>query len=314
MNCLFATLLITLLASLAYASAAEDDAGPDALRELPNGDWLFDSGHYRLRFAKAHGYAGCEVRILVATGRRLDQFWSPDLTFDPMCRFFDNVAFTGEGVAEIQGYITMQNTFVRAERAEADGCPALVVKGHLQSRQDKSRGKVYFEKTLVFHRDHYGATLAVEVPAGSAYRYADVWWDVNDDWSDRYENSHGDWVPLRDRRADAPAPTGMETLRSVKELARGYGVWMAVAGPDEKILVSTADPAFMSLPHAGVSFYDGMDEPDQEPDKLKSHSCMALCLSSGTVEPRPFEPAAVTVHYRVHFIARSTYQGLYEPR
>lgn len=314
MNCFFGALLIGLLASLAYANAAEHDPGPDALRELANGDWLFDNGHYRLRFAKAYGYAGCEVQILAATGRRLDQFWSPDLTFDPMCRFFDNVAFTGEGMAEIQGYITMQNTFVRAERAAVDGHPALTVKGHLQSRQDQNCGKVYFEKTLVFHGDHYDATLVVKAPAGSAYRYADVWWDVNDDWSDRYENSHGDWIPLRDRRPDAPAPTGMETFRSVKELDRGYGVWMSVAGPHEKILVSTADPAFGSLPHAGASFYDGMDEPDREPDKLKSHSCMALCLSSGTVKPRPFEPAAITVRYSVHFVARSTYERLYEPR
>jgi len=287
---------------------------PADLAQAPNGDWVFENSRYRLRFAREHGYAACEVRILAATGTRLDQFWSRDLEFDPMCRFFDNIAFTGPDIVEIQGYVTMENAFVEAEATTVDGRPALIQKGRLQSRRDQSRGQVRFTKTLVFHHGHYEATLAVGAPAGSLFTYASVWWDLNDDWSNRYANSRGDWIELRDRRTDAPAPTGMETFRSLAELDCGYGVWMAVSGPREEILVAVSDPAFRALPHAGMSFYDGMDEPDKAPDKLKSHSCMALCLSSGTLEPRPFDPAEATVRYAVHFVARGTYEELYEGR
>ena len=282
------------------------------LRRADNGDWLFANGHYLLRFTRERGYAVTDVRITAATGRRLDQFWTPDLTFDPMCRCFDNLAFTGPDVAEIQGYVTMHNTFVKAEMRTLCGRPGLVQEGYLQRREDRAKGGVRFAKRLVFQADHYEVTLTVTTPEGSAFRYADIWWDVNDDWSDRYENSLGDWILLRDRTTDAPAPNGPETFRSMRELDRGYGVWMAVSGPDEKILVSTDDPAFKALPHAGLSFYDGMDEPDQAPEKYKSHSCMALCLSSGATAARPFEPTAVTVRYRVHFLARTSYEALYE--
>ncbi len=299
---------------LATSSEAIDMKNTSEWLQLQdNGDYLFDNGIYLLKFAKRHGYAGVEVRIPAASGKRLDQYWTPQYTFAPMCRFFDNIAFTGADVAEIQGYVTMNNTFVEARSATVDGQPALVQKGYLQVRKDASRGQVAFEKTLVFHRDHYDATLSVQVPDGARYRYADIWWDINDDWSNRYENSAGDWIRLRDRRADSPAPLGPESFRSCAELDRGYGVWMAVSGPREEILVTTNDNAFKSLPDSGVGFYDGEDEPDQEPDKYESHSCMSLDFIGGRTVPQLFQPTQITVTYSVFFIVRSTYEDLYEP-
>ncbi len=281
------------------------------LQRQDNGDFLFDNGFYLLKFAKRHGYAGVEVRILAATGKRLDQYWSPEFTFAPMCRFFDNIAFTGAEVAEIQGYLTMDNTFVEAHATTVDGRPALIQTGHLQSRGDKSQGQVSFEKALVFYADHYDATLSVQVPEGAKYRYADIWWDVNDDWSNRYENSAGDWLHLRNRRADSPSPLGPEAFRSCAELDRGYGIWLAVAGPREKILITINDETFKSLPDSGIGFYDGEDEPDQAPDKYESHSCMSLDFIGGRTVPQPFKPTSVTITYSVFFIARSTYDKLY---
>jgi len=308
-------LLVTFVAFLISPTYPEEAKMKDTsqwLQRQDSGDFLFDNGFYLLKFAKQHGYAGVEVRILAASGRRLDQYWTPEYTFAPMCRFFDNIAFTGAGVAEIQGYVTMDNTFVQAEAKTIHGQPALVQKGYLQSRSDKSQGQISFEKTLVFYEDHYDATLAVQTPEGARYRYADVWWDVNDDWSLRYENSAGDWILLRNRRADSPAPLGPEAFRSCAELDRGYGIWIAVSGPREEILITTNDATFQSLSHSGVSFFDGDDETKPE-DKYSSHSCMALCLSAGSTVPRPFEPSAVTITYSVYFVARSTYDDLYEP-
>jgi hypothetical protein len=88
---------------------------------------------------------------------------------------------------------------------------------------------------------------------------------------------------------------------------------MAVSGPREEILVTTNDSTFKSLPDAGVGFYDGEDEPDQEPDKYESHSCMALDFIGGHTVPQPFQPTQITIAYSVFFIARSTYKDLYEP-
>ncbi len=312
MKCLLAAVLISLLIAAADGSPGEVKQKSRWLQLQDDGDWVLDTGFYLLRFAKQHGYAGVEVRILAGSGKRLDQYWTPEYTFAPMCRFFDNIAFTGADVAEIQGYVTMHNTFVQAEAKTLHGQPALVQKGYLQSRRDQSQGRISFEKTLVFYADHYDATLAVQAPEGAAYRYADVWWDVNDDWSHRYHNSAGDWIRLRNRRADAPAPLGPECFRSCAELDRGYGIWIAVSGPREEILVTTNDATLKSLPHSGMSFFDG-DEETKPEDRYSSHSCMALCLSAGSTEPRPFEPRAVTITYSVHFIARSTYDDLYEP-
>ena len=59
MNCLFATLLVALLTSLAYANAAGDDAGEEALCELPNGDWLFDNGLF-CWFLRLCRFTGCK--------------------------------------------------------------------------------------------------------------------------------------------------------------------------------------------------------------------------------------------------------------
>ena len=303
--------MAALLISPAYGEGVKMKDVSQWLQRQATGDFLFDNGFYLLKFARRHGYAGVEVRIPAATGRRLDQYWTPEYTFAPMCRFFDNIAFTGKDVAEIQGYVTMDNTFVEAHATTVDGQPALTQKGYLQNRGDKSQGKVSFEKTLVFYQDHYDATLSVQVPEGARYRYADIWWDINDDWSNRYANSAGDWLRLRNRRADSPSPLGPEAFRSCAELDRGYGIWFAVSGPREEILITTNDEAFKSLPDAGIGFYDGEDEPDQAPDKYESHSCMSLDFIGGRTVPQPFEPTSLTITYSVFFIARSTYDKLY---
>lgn len=284
----------------------------DWVRKADNGDCVIDTGFYRLRLAREHGYAGVEVRITAATGQRLDQFWTPEYTFAPMCRFFDNIAFTGADVAEIQGYVTMRNTFVTAEPGTVEGQPALVLTGYLQRRSDHQKGAIEFSKTMVFFRDHYDVDLSVTAPEGAQYRYADVWWDINDDWSHKYENSAGDWIMLRDKRADCPCPLGPEAYRSPAQLERGYGIWMAVSGPREAILITSDDAAWKSLPNAGMSFFDGDDEKGPE-DEHSSHSCMALDLIGGHTKPVPFEPSSATVRYSVFFIARSTYSELFEP-
>lgn len=284
----------------------------DWVQKADNGDYVIDTGFYRLRLAREHGYAGVEVRITAATGRRLDQFWTPEYAFAPMCRFFDNIAFTGADVAEIQGYVTMKNTFVTAEARTVEGHPALVLTGHLQRRSDHQKGAIEFSKTMVFFRDHYDVDLSVTAPEGAQYRYADVWWDINDDWSHKYENSAGDWIMLRDKRADCPCPMGPEAYRSPEQLDRGYGIWMAVSGPRESILVTSNDAEWKSLPNAGMSFFDGDEEKGPE-DEHSSHSCMALDFIGGHTKPVAFEPSTATVRYSVYFIARSSYSELFEP-
>jgi hypothetical protein len=310
MGYVLATVLgIVLLAGTCAGSDAAEDGW---VSELPNGDYVIDTGFYRLKLARKHGYAGVEVRIHAATGWRLDQYWTPEYMFAPMCRFFDNIAFTGSEVAEIQGYVTMKNTFVEAEQKVIEGHPALVLTGNLQRRSDEEKGAIKFVKTMVFLEDHYDAVLSVTVPEGAAYRYADVWWDVNDDWSHKYENSAGDWIHLRDKRADCPCPLGPEAFRTCEELNRGYGMWMAVSGPRESILITSDCEEWQSLPNAGMSFFDGDEEKGPE-DEHSSHSCMSLDLIGGHTKPVVFEPRAATVSYSVYFIARSTYSELFEP-
>lgn len=306
---LAAALGATLL--VGSVAGAQADMG-DWVEQAGNGDYVIDTGFYRLRLAREHGYAGVEVRITAATGRRLDQFWTPEYTFSPMCRFLDNIAFTGADVAEIQGYVTMQNTFVTAEPGTVEGQPALVLTGHLQRRSDHQKGAIEFSKTMVFFRDHYDVDLSVTAPEGAQYRYADVWWDINDDWSHKYENSAGDWIMLRDKRADCPCPLGPEAYRSPAQLDRGYGIWMAVSGPRESILITSNDAEWMARPFTGMSFFDGDEEKGPE-DEHSSHSCMALDFIGGHTQPVPFEPLTATVRYSVHFIARSTYSELFEP-
>lgn len=278
------------------------------LEQTDNGDFICDTGHYMVRFAKKHGFAGIEVRIHTGTGDRLDQYWPPERTYHPMCRFFDNIAFTGADVAEIQGYLTMENSFVEAVARTVDGQPALVQSGHLQRRSDEGIGGVEFEKTIVFHEDHYDVLLNTVAPEGSEFRYANVWFDINDDWSNRFENSCGDILRLREGLADCtPA---VESYRSFAELDRGYGIWMAVSGASEEILVSTHDRILRSMPYGGFTFFDGPDEEKPE-DEHSSHSCMAIGLIAGRHEPVPMQPRSASVTYSVFFNARSSFDELY---
>jgi len=305
-------LIIAIVGCLCAAAAGKSvDIKPprEWLSQAANGDWVVDNGHYLLKFAKQHGYAGVEVRILAGTGERLDQYWTPELTFHPMCRFFDNISFMDAEGGEIQGYLTMENSFIKAEAKTRDGRPALVQKGYLQRRQDHSQGRIYFEKTMVFYEDHYEVELALQAPAGSQYRYADVWFDINDDWCHRYTNSAGDILRLRPSRADAQS--AYLTWRSIDQLDRGYGVWMSVSGPREEILIAFTDPEVLRpLPHAGITFFDGHDEGGDEPPN-SSHECMSLSLVGGISEVVDFEPHQLTFHYRVFLQARSDFEGLY---
>jgi len=312
----YSSTVILLLVMVSFANATpiipygDTSADQKGLNLQDNGDWLFANDRYLVRFAKKHGYAGVDVRVLAGSGRRLDQYWYPEYAFGPMCRFFDNIAFTAVSSAEIQGLLTMENTFVQAEAITVDGKPALVQKGYLQNRKDKSQGQVYFEKTLVFHDDHYGVTLAVRVPEGAAYRYANVWWDINDDWSDRYENSAGDRINLRADVGDAPKAVNCH--RSFAQLDRGYGAWIKVGGKQEEILVSSQDATLKSLPHAGMGIFDGGVERLLRPGyESSSHSCMSLHFIGGCKTPQLLEPTALKITYSVYFLATSTYEKLY---
>jgi len=307
------------IASLAAVIVTADDQaslGPQDtsqwLQRDDNGDWLFDNGHYLLRFARRHGYSGVEVRNLQGSGQRLDQYWSPELTFSPMCRFFDNVSFMDTQGGEIQGYLTHYNSFVTATATETDGWPTLVLKGSLQRRNDGAQGCVEFEKTLIFRESHYDATLSVRTPAASDFWYAHVWFDVNDEWCTRYANSAGDVMALR--RGLADAEEAQLTLRSIRELDRGYGVWLSVSGPREEILIALPQPAELgALPYAGVTIFDGPDEADPQHDSHQSHECMALAMiGAGLPQPAPLEPNEVTLHYSVHFVATRDFHTLYD--
>ncbi len=226
-----------------------------------------------------------------------------------MCRFFDNVSFMDAEGGEIQGYLTMENTFVEAEAETIDGQPALVQKGHLQRRKDHAKGQVYFEKTMIFYEDHYEVELSVGAPEGSKYRYADVWFDINDDWCHRYTNSAGDILRLRPSRGDAQ--NAAATWRSIEQLDRGYGVWMSVSGPREEILIALTDPEVLRpLPYAGITFFDGHDEVGDQPPN-SSHECMSITIVGGIREPVAFEPNRVIFHYRVFLQARSDFERLY---
>jgi len=306
-------LLIIALAGCLCAAASgksvEIKPPKEWLTQAPNGDWVVDNGHYLLKFAKQHGYAGVEVRIFAGSGDRLDQYWTPELTFHAMCRFFDNVSFMDAEGGEIQGYLTMENTFVEAEAETIDGQPALVQKGHLQRRKDHAKGQVYFEKTMIFYEDHYEVELSVGAPEGSKYRYADVWFDINDDWCHRYTNSAGDILRLRPSRGDAQ--NAAATWRSIEQLDRGYGVWMSVSGPREEILIALTDPEVLRpLPYAGITFFDGHDEVGDQPPN-SSHECMSITIVGGIREPVAFEPNRVIFHYRVFLQARSDFERLY---
>ncbi len=306
-------LLIFMLTGLvcAAAQAGSDELKPlkDWLKRADNGDWLLDNGHYMLRFGKQYGYAGIELRILAGSGRRLDQFWTPEYTFHPMCRFFDNISFMDAAGGEIQGYLTMNNTFVEATATTVDGQPALVQTGHLQRRGDNSQGNVFFQKTMTFFQHHYEVELSVKAPPGSEYRYADVWFDINDDWCHRYANSAGDILRLRKSRADCANAAG--SWRSVAQLDRGYGVWVSVSGPREEILVALTSPEILKpLPHAGFTFFDGHDEGGTEPPN-SSHECIGLSLVGGVSQPVPLEPNEITYTYSVNLLARSSYEALY---
>ncbi len=306
-------LTVVLLGLSCLAARATPYAAPNTqtgLQLQDNGDWLFANDQYLIRFAKKCGYAGVDVRVLAGSGRRLDQYWVPEYAFGPMCRFFDNIAFTAADSAEIQGLLTMENTFVAAEATTIDGKPALVQKGYLQNRRDQSQGQVYFEKTLLFDNDHYDVTLAVRVPEGAAYRYANVWWDINDDWSDRYENSAGDRINLRVDVGDAPQ--AVKCHRSFAQLDRGYGAWIKVGGEQEEIVVCSQDATLKALPYAGLGIFDGgVERLPRLGYENSSHSCMSLHLIGGRQTPAVLEPAALTITYSVYFLATSTYEELY---
>ena len=302
-------MLTALICAAVQAGKAELKPVKDWLTRADNGDWVVDNGHYMLRFGKQYGYAGVEVRILAGSGERLDQFWTPEYPFHPMCRFFDNVSFMDAGGGEIQGYLTMKNTFIEATATTVDGQPALVQKGHLQRRGDHSQGGVFFHKTMTFFEDHYEVELSVKAPRGSEFRYADVWFDINDDWCNRYANSGGDILRLRKSRADCANAAG--SWRSVEQLDRGYGVWVSVSGPREEILVALTSPEVLKpLPHAGFTFFDGHDEGGDQPPN-SSHECIGLSLAGGLSQPVPFEPNDITCTYCVYLLARSSYEALY---
>jgi len=306
---LIVILLVGLLGSAATARSQEVKPTDQWLTKAPNGDWVVDNGRYLIKFAKEHGFAGVEVRILAGTGKRLDQYWTKELTFHAMCRFFDNIAFTGVQAAEIQGYLTMDNSFVEAVAKTIDGRPALIQKGYLQVRTSGEKGQVYFEKTMVFHDDYYDVKLLTRAPQGNQYRYANVWFDINDDWCGRYTNSAGDIIRLRRSRADAQDAAA--TFRSIDQLDRGYGVWMSTAGASEEILIAFTDPDVLRpLPYAGISFFDGHDEGGTEPPN-SSHECMAIAVIGGLTSDVPFEPNEITFGYRVFLMARSDFATLY---
>ncbi|MFO7947236.1 MAG: hypothetical protein R6V19_10500 [Armatimonadota bacterium] len=304
----FIAIGMLLATFVTFGRASEMTPVEEWLYQNDDGDYICDTGHYMVRFAKQHGYAGVEVRIHAGTGERLDQYWPPERTHSPMCRFFDNVSFMNPEGGEIQGYLTMNNTFVEANTRTVDGQPALVQRGHLQRRKDEERGAIQFEKTIVFHERSYNVLLNCVAPEGAEYRYANVWFDINDDWSNRFENSRGDLMHLREGKADCtPA---VNSRRSFAELDRGYGVWMSVSGASEEILISTHDRLLRSMPHGGFTFFNGPDEEGPE-DKYKCHSCMAIGLIAGQHEPVVMEPRSASVTYSVFFNARSDYENLY---
>jgi len=308
-------LVIVSLASAVAMAGDQSDGGLQSrsqwLQRAGNGDWVFDNGHYLMRFARRYGYSAIEVRNLQGSGERLDQFWSTELTFSPMCRFFDNVSFMDTQGGEIQGYLTHYNSFVQADATETDGLPTLVLKGRLQRRNDGARGCVQFEKTLVFRESHYDATLSVRAPSDHGFWYAHVWFDVNDEWCNRYANSAGDVMALRPGVADAEE--SQLTLRSIDQLDRGYGVWLSVGGAREEILIALPQPdELRRLPHAGVTIFDGPDEADPGHDSHQSHECMALAMiGAGLPQPAPLEPNELTLHYGVHFLATRGFPTLY---
>lgn len=311
MKMILVSTAVALVGATAMAQAGTAKPLAEWVTKADNGDYVVDNGNYLLRFAKYHGYAGVELRILSGSGKRLDQFWTADLTFHPMCRFFENIAFTGSDVAEIQGFVTMNNTFVEAKAATVDGRPALQMNGSLQVRTSGEQGQVQFEKTMVFHDNYYDVEILTRAPEGSKYRYADVWFDLNDDWCDRYTNSAGDILRLRPGRSDAAA--AVNAFRSIAELNRGYGVWMSLSGVRNEILIALPEPQDLAaMPLAGISFFDGHDEPpygDEPPNS--SHECMAITMIGGQSEPQPFEPNEVSFRYRVFLMSRGSFESLY---
>lgn len=86
----------------------------------------------------------------------------------------------------------------------------------------------------------------------------------------RLENSHGDCTNQREGIADAP--NVYQTPRSIEELKRACGIWVAVSGPREEILITTSGDGLRRLPDSGFTFFDGPDEIDEEGDRYKSHS------------------------------------------
>jgi len=289
----------------AVASTRETTGASGPLRQDSEGDWVFDNGHYALRFARRHGYAGVEVRIGAGSGERLDQYWTPELTFAPMCRMFDNVSLMDAAGGEIQGYLTMTNSLVTARATEAGGRPTLSLTGRLQRRSDGSAGGVQFDKTIEFHPGHYSATLTVCAPGGSEYRYADVWFDINDDWCNLYTNSAGDRLRLRPGIADSESAE--LSYRSMAQLDQGQGVWMSVAGPREEIRVHIATPdALAQFAHSGITFFDGPTEENPEADRHESHECMAISIIAGVPSPVVMEPDSVTFTYEVHFVPKTS--------
>ncbi len=311
MNTLLVSTAIVLVGATAMVGA--DTARPLAkwVTKADNGDYVVDNGNYLLRFAKYHGYAGVELRILSGSGKRLDQFWTADLTFHPMCRFFENLSFAGATASEIQGFVTMNNTYVEAQATTVDGRPALQMQGSLQVRTSGEPGQVYFEKTMVFYDNYYEVEVLTRAPEGSRFRYADVWFDLNDDWCDRYTNSAGDILRLRPGRSDAAM--AVNAFRSIGELNRGYGVWMSVSGVRDEILIALPEPeALAAYPYAGISFFDGHDEPpygDEPPNS--SHECMGISVIGGQSEAQLFDPSVVSFKYRVFLMSRGTFESLY---
>ena len=259
---------------------------------------------YRLLLARRLGYAGRELTITAGGAQRLDRFDRLGEGQVPTCMCFENlvVNYTFQ-----QGYYPKENNGVEArilEVGEEEGTVELA--GALVPIGDDTPGEVGFRKRLTFREDSYRVALTVEPPP-APLTYIGVWWDVNDRWLSHMRSSAGVLLPLRPRYADASGELTRANFQAFREMDRGEGAWMEVAGPLEAIHVRLVEPRDLSRVRGGMKFFDGPDEDASSPGA--SHACINLDLFTDWV-PQEVGPAAEAPHYayEVQLIPAVTYR------